>query len=71
MTIQQAAQRLGELISALGPDDEIILTLNDHPVARIVANRPHGKRKRGTCKGMLVIHEEDDEHLKDFHDYMP
>ena len=34
---------------------------------------PIGKRgpQFGNCRGMLTIVEEDDEHLKDFQDYMP
>jgi len=28
-------------------------------------------RQKGSAKGKLIIHTEDDEHLKDFQEYMP
>jgi antitoxin (DNA-binding transcriptional repressor) of toxin-antitoxin stability system len=71
VSIQQAAEHLTELLGALGPDDEIVLTQNDRPVAKTIPSRPSGKRHVGSCKGMLVVHEDDEEHLKDFKDYMP
>jgi len=69
--IQKAAANLTELVGMLRPGDEIVLTENDQPVARIVpskSNQVH--RKPGSCKGMLAIIREDDEHLKDFSEYM-
>jgi hypothetical protein len=29
------------------------------------------RRQKGSAKGKLIIHAEDDEHLKDFQEYMP
>jgi antitoxin (DNA-binding transcriptional repressor) of toxin-antitoxin stability system len=70
--IEQAAARLGELVGMLKPGDEIVLTEHDHPVARILpSERRRVRRKPGSCKGMLLIHQEDDQHLKDFAEYMP
>jgi antitoxin (DNA-binding transcriptional repressor) of toxin-antitoxin stability system len=72
VTIDQAAAKLREIVGALGPDDEIVLTRDDQPVAKIVGQpaRP-AIRQPGNCKGMLTIVSEDDEHLNDFKDYMP
>ena len=72
ISIEQAAANLAELIGQLKRDDEIVLTRHDQPVARIVPSHPvRSRRKAGSCKGMLVVHQEDDEHLKDFAEYMP
>jgi antitoxin (DNA-binding transcriptional repressor) of toxin-antitoxin stability system len=60
------------LIAALQPGEELVLTQNDTPVARLV-RAPTGKRQPrvpGTMKGKLVIHEDDKDHLKDFAEYM-
>ena len=71
MTIDQAAAKLREIVGALAPGDEIVLTRDDKPVAKIVAQpgRPVA-RKPGNCRGMLTILSDDDEHLEDFKDYM-
>ena len=56
----------------LSPGEEIVLTRNNHPVARLVgepSEKPHPVPGRG--KGMLTILSEDDDHLKDFAEYMP
>ena len=70
--IEQAGANLTQLVEMLKPGDEIVLTNQSGPVARILsskATRIH--RRPGVCKGMLTIVEEDDEHLKDFAEYMP
>jgi antitoxin (DNA-binding transcriptional repressor) of toxin-antitoxin stability system len=70
--IEQAAAKLAELVGALRPGDEIVLTEHDQPVARILPSRPAPTYRRpGNCKGMLVIRQEDEEHLTDFGEYMP
>ena len=55
ISIEQVSAQLGGLIRALGPHDEIVLTDNDKPVARIVPNGSLGQRQPGKCKGMLEI----------------
>lgn len=69
--IDQASFQLRGLIQALAPGDEIVLTDNDKPVARIVPDGTSLKRVPGAWKGMLTILKEDDEHLEDFKEYMP
>jgi len=71
MSITEAASKLLELVEALKPGDEIILTDQNKPVAKLVPSAPaYVNRRPGSCKGMLVINSEDDEHLKDFSEYM-
>lgn len=65
-----AKATLGELIAALAPGDELVVTDNNKPVARLLPT-VDGVPIRGRCKGMLTIISEDDEHLEDFKEYMP
>jgi Protein of unknown function (DUF2281) len=38
----------------------------------ILNNLPlNHRRQKGSAKGKLIIHTEDDDHLKDFEEYMP
>ena len=70
--IQIASSKLSELVLALGPGDEIVLTNNDVPVARIVPNVPTASRMPGAWKGKLeIIDDSDDAILEQFQDYLP
>ncbi len=72
MTIEEAQNTLTELIHRLSPGEEVMITENNQPVAKLVvtrAEKPHPLP--GRCKGMLTIIAEDDEHLEDFKEYMP
>lgn len=69
--IDQAVAKLAELVGMLKPGDEIVLTEHDLPIARIIPDKPsRSRRQPGSCKGMLIVHREDDEHLADFKGYM-
>ena len=70
MPIEEANGRLAEIVFGLHPGEEITLTSENEPVAAIIPKRRPHRRRRGTCKGMLTIIKEDDEHLADFKDYM-
>lgn len=70
VTVEQAAAGLSELVRALGPDDEIVVTENDRPIARIIPETSPPKRVAGVWKNQLEIISDDDEHLEDFKDYM-
>ncbi len=72
VTLEEAKVRLAELIEHLSPGDEIIITREQQPVAKLVSSRPARKpRQPGSGKGMLTIISDDDEHLEDFQEYMP
>jgi len=73
VTIEQAQARLMELIADLKPGEEVLITQQDRPVARLIpeARKARKPRQPGTMVGKLTIIQEDDEHLKDFKDYMP
>ena len=72
VTMEQAQASLAELVSRLGNGDEIIITQNQKPVAKLVREHlPTRKpRKAGNCVGMIKIVSDDDEHLKEFEEYM-
>ena len=64
-----AKATLSELIAELKPDEEVVIVQNQHAVARIVLPQ-RGQPTFGNCKGMLTIVSDNDEHLKDFAEYM-
>lgn len=72
LSIQQASGQLGELVRSLHPDDEIILTDNNQPVARIIPSGAPMARQAGSWKGKLeIIDDGDEEILKHFAEYLP
>lgn len=71
ISIEEAGAQLVELVDRLKPGEEIELTRENIPVARLVkqqVRRP--ARKFGLGKGKLTIVADDDEHLGHFRDYM-
>jgi antitoxin (DNA-binding transcriptional repressor) of toxin-antitoxin stability system len=72
VTLAQAQADLAGLIRRLSPGDELLITENDRTVARLTAVPPPSPKRRepGLLKGMITIVEDDDEHLKDFEEYM-
>ena len=72
VTIEEAMNKLDQLIDQTPPGEAVIITRNDQPVAELLSlpsEKPHPVPGRG--KGLLTIVAEDDEHLKDWADYMP
>ena len=70
--LEDAQSRLPELIAGLRPGEELQITRGDQPVARLVGEMPRSKQPRvpGSAVGKFFIISDDDEHLKDFQDYM-
>ncbi len=73
VTIQEAQANLPDLIRKLTPGDDVVITENDQPVAKLVNETPKpGLRPPpGLGKGCITIVSDDDEHLRDFAEYMP
>jgi antitoxin (DNA-binding transcriptional repressor) of toxin-antitoxin stability system len=73
VTLEEAQARLKDLIHQLAPGEEIVITENQQAVAKLTSERPKPKQRPGPglCKGMITIDSDDDEHLKDFEEYMP
>jgi antitoxin (DNA-binding transcriptional repressor) of toxin-antitoxin stability system len=69
---ERAEGRLADIVEKLSPGEEIAVTLNDQPVAILRGiSSQKAQPVPGRGKGMLTILAEDDEHLKDFAEYMP
>jgi prevent-host-death family protein len=73
VTIQDAQASLADLIHKLAPGEEVVIVENNQPVARLVGEKPVARQRPqpGLCKGMITIVAEDEEHLRDFAEYMP
>jgi prevent-host-death family protein len=67
VSIQEAQAALSDLIHRLAPGEEIVITENNQPVARLIpAGRPT-ERKLGTLKGTVLYMSPDfDAPLDDF-----
>ncbi len=72
ITVEDAQARLAELIARLVPGSEVLIMKDDRPVARLIGQPEVSlePRKPGSAIGKLIIHADDDEHLKDFQEYM-
>ena len=72
VTIEEAQAKLLDLIHQLQPDQEVVITENDQPVARLIATKPSRPvRKLGTLKGTVLYMAPDfDALLEDFKEYM-
>lgn len=69
--IEEAQAKLSELIHALPPGEEVIITEHDHAVARLVSATPVSARKLGTLRGTVkYIAPDFDAPLDDFAEYM-
>ena len=73
VSVEEAQEKLKELILRLAPGDELIITDDEKPIASLVSKAMESKKRRlpGLGKGMITIISDDDEHLADFADYMP
>jgi antitoxin (DNA-binding transcriptional repressor) of toxin-antitoxin stability system len=71
VTLEEAQARLPDLIEHLATGEELVITRNERPIARLLAEEKPKRqpRKAGNCKGMLAIVADDDEHLKDFQEH--
>ena len=73
LTVQEAQAKLSELIHNLKPGDEVVITDNDQPVARLVPaeQRKQTPRRPGTLRGTVKYMAPDfDAPLDDFTEYM-
>ncbi len=71
-TIEEVQAHLPELIDHLVPGKELVITRNARPVARLVG--PIGAASQpvfGRGQGKVIALSDDDDHLKDFENYMP
>jgi antitoxin (DNA-binding transcriptional repressor) of toxin-antitoxin stability system len=72
VTIQEAQAQLLDLIHRLDDGDEVIITENDQPIARLA--RTHLRRdwpcEAGSARGRIWMAPDFDAPLEDFKEYM-
>jgi antitoxin (DNA-binding transcriptional repressor) of toxin-antitoxin stability system len=72
MTVEEAQAQLKELIDKLAPGEEIVLTENQQPVAKLVGERPARPPRPapGLGKGsILYVASDFDGPLEEFREY--
>lgn len=75
VTLKEAQSGLADLIHRLSPGEEVVITENDQPVARLVPTPPGrpkmARRQLGTMKGTVLYMAPDfDAPLEDFKEVM-
>jgi antitoxin (DNA-binding transcriptional repressor) of toxin-antitoxin stability system len=75
ISVDEAQATLKELIHKMTPGDEVIITENQQPVAKLVSERAEPQVKHrpgpGLCKGMITYIAPDfDAPLEDMKEYM-
>ena len=71
ISVEQAKSTFAELIQRTSRCETVIFTQNQKPsdeLRPLAADKP--KPTFGACKGQLAIVTDDEEHLKDFSEYM-
>jgi antitoxin (DNA-binding transcriptional repressor) of toxin-antitoxin stability system len=72
ITIQEAQAQLLDLIHRLQDGDEVVITENDQPVAKLARTEPKNQWpcKAGSAKGKIWMAPDFDAPLEDFKEYM-
>ena len=72
VTLEDAGTQLSQLIQAAKQGEEVVITQNDQPVAKLVSiPQQKAHAQFGSAKGLLVYMAEDfDAPLEDFKEYM-
>lgn len=73
VSLQEAQAHLADLIAMLTPGEELVITQDGCPIAKLTGQQVTTRRKRqpGSAIGKVTVLIEDDEHLDDFQEYMP
>jgi antitoxin (DNA-binding transcriptional repressor) of toxin-antitoxin stability system len=73
VTVEEAQAKLKDLIDKLGPGEEVLITHNQQPVAKLVGTPSPQRQPRrpGTLRGTVLYMAPDfDAPLEDFKEYM-
>ncbi|MCI0723782.1 MAG: type II toxin-antitoxin system prevent-host-death family antitoxin [Acidobacteria bacterium] len=71
VSIKEAEAKLSDIIHRLTPGDEVIITENDLPIARLVPTVSQRQRRLGSLRGTVSFIAPDfDAPLDDFKGYM-
>ena len=70
VNIEEAKTNLPDLVDAAVSGEEIVITKDDQPVAKIVpVSQTKGQPQFGNAKGLIVMSDDFDEPLEDFDAY--
>ncbi len=72
ITIQEAQATLSDLIRGLAAGDEVLITEDDRPVAKLIPTAPERARRVpqfGTLAGTVLSMEHFDDPLDEFEEY--
>jgi len=72
VTLEEAQAKLPELIQQQVPGEELLITIDGNPVAKLVTVPPVPRKvpKLGTMKGTVLSMEHFDDPLEEFAEYM-
>lgn len=72
ITIEEAQAQLQQIIRQLAPGDELVITENDQPIAKLARTSAAGlhPRQPGSAKGQIWMSPDFDAPLEDFKEYM-
>jgi antitoxin (DNA-binding transcriptional repressor) of toxin-antitoxin stability system len=73
VTIEEAQSRLPDLIESLAPGEELVITKDQQPVAKLAKESvpaPPNKRRAGSAAGQVWMAPDFDEPLEEFREYM-
>lgn len=72
VSVHEAQAKLADLLHQLSPGEELVITEDNHPLARIIrTTETNGPRKLGTMAGTVLHMSSDfDAPLDDFREYM-
>ena len=70
ITIQDAQATLSDLIHRLSAGDEVTITENDRPVAKLIHTPPAQVPQFGTLSGTVLSMEHFDDPLEEFEEFM-
>jgi prevent-host-death family protein len=72
VSLAEAQIHLAELLDKVAAGEEIVITRDDTPIAQVVPiHKAKPQPRFGSCKGLLTIVSDDEEHLEHFKEYMP
>ena len=71
VTVEDAQTRLPELLEQIAAGETILITRDGLPVGTLTSELPKGVPIFGRGRNQLIEWIDDEEHLKDFTEYMP
>lgn len=76
LTLADVQANLPRVIDSLRPGEDVLIVDHDRPIAKLTGVETTSQSRRkprvpGSAIGQLTVVSDDDDHLKDFAEYMP